>query len=214
MSLSSPATGLILCGGRSSRMGTDKALVELDGRPLLQWVIDALRPLFGEPLLAVGPTERYTDFGVAVVTDVLRDAGPLAGLHAGLRAAPTERVVAVAVDAPLLRPELVRRMLAEAGDADAALPRRADGRWEPLPGVYHRRCLPAIESAVAAGRLRLTGLPDRLTVRAVAESVLREHDPGLLSLINVNTPADRRAVQEAVTRMQAEGGRRSHGDGE
>jgi molybdopterin-guanine dinucleotide biosynthesis protein A len=180
---------LILCGGRSTRMGTDKALVEVAGRPLLAHVIDRLRPVCPDLRLAAGPQTRYTEFGVPVVLDRFHDVGPIAGLHAGLSALSAERAFVTACDMPFVAPAVVRRLFELADGFDAAAPRVA-GRFEPMCAVYGKSCLPAIEAAVAAGRFGLIALLERVRVRTVSEAELRELDPELSSLRNLNTPTE------------------------
>lgn len=184
---------IILCGGRSTRMGQDKALLPLAGRPLIAHVIDRLGPWAAELLLAVGPQARYTELGVPIVVDELPDVGPIAGLHAGLKAMSAERALLVAGDMPLVVPEAARRLVEWAEGFDAVVP-HVGGRYQPTFAVYGRSCRSAIERAVNSGRTALHGFLADVRLRTVFEAELRKLDPDLMSLRNMNTPAD---LQEA-----------------
>ena len=193
MSHAHAATGAILIGGESRRMGRDKADLELAGQTLVECVYLRLRPLVREILLVVRPERRdwaaaLAPDGARVVTDQVPARGPLAGIHAALSAATFERVLVVACDMPQLHPPLLNALLADE-TADVVIPRTGHG-FEPLLAVYGKTCLPAIERSLAAGPCRVpTFFPD-VTVTAWNEDRLRKLDPGLRSLVNVNRPQD------------------------
>ena len=184
-------TGLVLCGGASRRMGRDKALLEWHGRSLIERALEALAPVAGERLLACGRSPRYEELGFSLVLDETEDGGPLAGLEAGLAAAQGAWVVAVACDMPRLTPGLVEGLLEHAGaaDADGAV-YEVDGRVEPLCGVYHRRCLPAVRASLAAGRRRMIDFWSGTTERGTPVRVLRLASPNGSAFANLNTPDD------------------------
>lgn len=159
-------TGVVLAGGEGRRMGGPKAfLAGPDGRPLIDVALGALRTAGATSLTiaarAAAPFEATcAAHGASVVLDRSPDLGPLAGLEAALRGAPTDWVLAVACDMPRLDAALLRRIAETAlahPDASAVVP-RVDGRAEPLHAAYHRRALPVIAAALDATRLRLTDL--------------------------------------------------------
>jgi len=192
-------SALVLCGGKSTRMGTDKALRLIAGKPLLAHVLGVLEPLFDDIVLSVGPVARYDEFGKRTVCDELLGVGPLAGLHAGLRAVRHEAALVVACDMPLVNPRIVGLLIDRLHDFDCVVPRVA-GEYEPMLAVYRRTCVPAIEAALAAGRRRMIGFLDSVRVCVPDEADLRELEADLASLNNVNTPADfeaARAILEA-----------------
>ena len=151
-------TGLILAGGRGSRMGgVDKGLQGLDGRPMVGHVVERLRPQVGGLMISANRhVDEYASFGVPV----LRDAndqfnGPLAGMLAGLEAAQTEWIVCAACDVPLLPRDLVTRLLAAKEDALVALPRSRDGHLQPLFALLHASLRDSLATALAAGDRRV-----------------------------------------------------------
>jgi molybdenum cofactor guanylyltransferase len=196
-----PLTVLILAGGRSTRMGQDKAWLELAGVPLVERVARRLLPLAAELVFSARDPAAFDELiarlpvPARVVVDEYPGAGPLAGLHAGLRAAAYEDVLAVATDMPFVDANLVERMVAACRPADAIIPRLMPPGFdapqpEPLHALYRKSCLPAIEAALNAGRRRLVSFLQDVDVCYLDEDVLRQIDPELKSFRNVNTPEE------------------------
>jgi molybdopterin-guanine dinucleotide biosynthesis protein A len=204
------ATVIILAGGRSSRMGgRPKALLPWAGATLLEHIAAQARAAARETLLVlrseeaallrrvavVGGEGLQAPPGVTGVGDVYAGCGPLGGLHAGLRAARFERCLLVGCDMPFVRPRIMRALLARLSGSDAAVPRTAEGP-HPLVAAYSRRCLAAAEAQLASDDRRMTSLLERVRVRWVTERELRELDPDLRCLVNVNTRQDYRRAME------------------
>lgn len=188
---------VVLVGGRSSRLGTDKALMEVEGSPSARRVMEAVRPLVDSMCLVGGEAERFASWGVSWCPDAASGGGPLAGIVTGLRALDADACFALACDTPLLRTVVLVCLLDaldESPDVDAVVPRLALG-LEPLVAVYTRTALPVLEEALARGERALHRVLGRLRVREVDESTLRRLDWGLASFVNVNTPSDLEAVR-------------------
>lgn len=201
-----PVSGLVLCGGRSTRMGRDKARLDLEGRTLIERAIGVLAPLCahgGEVLLACGADERYGELGPRLCRDRSPGAGPLAGIEAGLAAARPGWVCVLAVDMPRVRPAHFESLLSRArsGGLDVVLARSASGD-EPLLGVYHTRVLGAVRRALAAGERKVTsflnhtlgeslaGDPPARTARVAWHAALESAGDGACFAENLNTPDD------------------------
>ncbi len=183
-------TGIILAGGASRRMGRNKALISLAGQPLVSRVVEALQPLTSEILLVTNDPAAYRFLNLPMVPDEEPGQGPLMGLYSGLRAAPGDLALAIAVDMPFLSPDILGLLLSLASDVDVVIP-RAFGRLHPLCAVYRRAtCLPAIETALRQGQRRLIAFHPLVKVRVVEEPLLREMSPDLRALMNVNTPEE------------------------
>jgi molybdopterin-guanine dinucleotide biosynthesis protein A len=183
-------TAVILAGGRSGRMGFDKALLEFHGQTLLKRQVDLMSHLFAAVLIAGGDLARYPQVPVPTVPDRYPGQGALAGIHAGLREASTERIFVIACDAPFPNDALIRHLVSVAPDADWVVPRTGRG-LEPLFAVYGRNCRAAIESQLAAGLRRIIFLSERVSTVFVEEAELRRFDPDLSSFVNINTPEER-----------------------
>lgn len=182
-------TGLVLAGGASRRMGRDKALLELDGRPLIAIVVERISKVCDEVLIVSGDVGPYGGFGVPVVKDRFRGVGVLGGLHAGLEAASHELALAVGCDMPFLNPDLLRAFVNWAEGYDVALLRRGE-HVEPLHAAYRRTCLPAMEEAIRAGKRRIISFFPNVRVRYVTLSEVEAMEPELRSFRNVNTPEE------------------------
>ena len=203
-------TGIVLAGGRSRRLGQDKALLPWpeanSATTLLAHVHALLATVFAE-VLVVGNREDLAEF--RVVPDVAPVQSSLTGLVSGLQAAQTPLVLAVACDMPFLDVRLLRALIASAtAEWDVAAPLV---RCEPetLHTVYRRRCLPVAQAMLQAGDYRLGRLLGKLRVRTMPVEEVRRFDPALASLENINTPhelATARARARRLTRDAATGG--------
>jgi molybdopterin-guanine dinucleotide biosynthesis protein A len=187
--------GIVLAGGRSTRMGEPKALLDWFGTPLLAHVCERLRPALDGPIVVAAASDQTLPAlprDVEVVRDERGDRGPLEGLAAALRtlAGRADAAYVSATDVPLLVPavvELARSALD--GGFDAAVPRLGE-RMYPLTAAYRLSVLPIAERLLAEERLRALDLVESIAVRWLSEQALRAVDPELDSFRNVNTPAD------------------------
>lgn len=189
------STGLVLAGGTSRRMGRDKAFLELDGRPLIEIVVERMAGVCAEVLIVAGDVRPYAGLGVPLVEDRFRGVGVLGGLHAGLEAAAHELTLAVGCDMPFLNPDLLRAFAGWADGFDVAVLRQGE-YVEPLHGAYRRTCLPAIEAAIRARRRRIVSFFPHVRVRYVTTDDVIPFDPDLRSFRNINTPAEWEATRE------------------
>jgi molybdenum cofactor guanylyltransferase len=186
------AAGIILCGGRSTRMGTSKALLPFGPETMLQRVVRLLGDLVS-PIVAVAAVDQVLPelpADVIVTRDEREGRGPLEGLRAGLKALPAGAGAAyvTSCDVPLLVPGFVRQMLDLAHGYDIAV-MEIDGFPHPLSAVYHRRTLPHVEALLAEDRLRPVFLFDAVNTRRVAPREITA-DPDLRTLWNLNTRED------------------------
>jgi molybdopterin-guanine dinucleotide biosynthesis protein A len=187
-------SAFVLAGGRSSRMGSDKAFIELEGRTLLARALDLLRVITPEVSL-VGPADKFAAYG-AVIEDVFVGCGPLAGIHAALSASMTELNLMLAVDLPFVPQSLLRFIVeqARASDMLVTVPRIAGG-FQPLCAVYRRGFAPLAETALKAGNNKIDALFASTTVRILEEPELGRFAFSACMFENLNTPEDlRRAM--------------------
>src|SRR5438093_7229565 len=145
------ASLLVLAGGDSRRMGRPKAWIEVGDQVLLRYVVERLGPAFSEVVVSFAePEQMEQHLSYRVVFDRKRDAGPLAGLEAGLMAARHDVLFAVACDMPYVTQTTAQLAVAAARNSDAAIARH-DGLFEPVCGAYRKTALPAIVGALDAG---------------------------------------------------------------
>lgn len=177
------ASLLVLAGGRGSRMGRPKAWLEVGDTILLRYVAGRLAPDFEEVIVAFAePEQMEQPVPYRIVFDRIPNAGPLAGLEAGLAAARHDVVFAIACDMPYVELSTARLAVAAARTCGAAIPRH-DGQVEPACGAYRKRSLAAITEALQTGRLKLTEVAESLDV-----TWLEDLDPAQFG--SLNTPAD------------------------
>ena len=194
MSQRAPVTGVILAGGRASRMGgRDKAFAAVDGEPIAARTIRLFRELFPQVLVATTRPERFRTLEVETVVDHVPGAGPLGGIHAAMLASRHPHVFVAACDMPGLDADVIRFLVGRIGATDAIVP-CWENDVEPLHAVYAVRCLPTIEDNLGRGEFGLRELLARLDVDWVSENELRRLDGSTRSLINVNTPEQLAAV--------------------
>lgn len=170
-------------------MGRNKALLEVEGAPLIARVAAVLRPLFASVIVVTGDPETARAAELPALPDAFEGRGPLAGIHAALLhyGAP---VFCVACDMPFLNPAFIAWQCEQLGAREAVVPRIAD-RLEPLHAVYAPACLPVFAAALDEQSVpSLQRVLRGLTVRAISEAEARRFDPSLRLFANWNTPAD------------------------
>jgi molybdopterin-guanine dinucleotide biosynthesis protein A len=185
---------IVLAGGRSSRFGRDKLAEIIDGRPLLDHAIDAVRVVATDIVVVVAPGANLSvPPGVQVARDPVAFEGPLAGLAAGLAEfdASVERVVVVAGDMPSLVPAVLKGLLdLVASGADAAILGH-EGDARPLPMALRRASAePALQRLLGGGERRLRALTGDQGATVIEESAWRAHDPTAATLNDIDTPED------------------------
>ena len=205
--MSADVVGAVLAGGRGRRMGSDKLSLEVDGRTLIRHAVDALRSAGLDVVLVLRPQQPVplTAHTAAIVRDEVEDTGPLAGFQALLRWLSLEWALVVACDQPFLTGDLLRGLLAQRREEVDAIVCRPGDRVEPLPGLYRRSTLEAVEAALARGERSLRELLGSLRLRTVPARTVRCWDPELISFLNVNTPEDlerARALVESAAERQ------------
>lgn len=185
-----PVTGIVLAGGQSRRLGTNKAVVEVGGVRLIERVLAHLRRLSDDLVIVANEAEPYGSLGGRLVADEWPGMGSLGGIYSGLRAARYERGLVAACDMPFLNARLLRAMIELSRDYDVVMPRLNDGRMEPLHAIYGRACLGPMEVQLRQGDLRIINILPHLRVRYLEQSELDALDPQHLSFFNVNTQED------------------------
>ena len=184
-----PLAGLVLCGGSSSRMGRDKALMEIEGLPLVVRIASLVAEVADPVLLAPGSPGRLGDLGYPEVADDPLGVGPLGGLLGGLARSPHQLVATVAVDMPFASPKLLR-LLADLHTGEDAVVPVTDAGVQPLHAVYATTAVAGLRRSRAAGRLALRLALEGLRVRRVEEGEWRSADPTGRFALNVNRPED------------------------
>jgi molybdopterin-guanine dinucleotide biosynthesis protein A len=186
-----PCAGIILAGGRGTRLqGRNKALIDVQGRTVLDRLADLLS-LYFQPLIIVTNQPRdYLLRAEMIVTDLIDRRSSLTGIYSGLFHAPTSHAFVAGGDMPYLKKELVELILEYLDPRwDVVVPVTTAG-YQPLAAVYSRRCLPVMARNLTQNRCKVSAVYSALKVQEVPEARLRQADPELVSFFNINTPAD------------------------
>lgn len=164
---------ILLAGGKSSRMGSEKGLVDFGGKPMVAPILEALQ-CFTSSILMVANHPAYGQFGHGVIGDEYREKGPLAGIVTGLRHSTLDLNFVLGCDTPLVPPRLLHWMLDSYQD-EAVVALTFEGRIQPLVGLYHRKALPTMERLLHKGQLKL-----RIALEELQAAVLdpQRHFPG------------------------------------
>ena len=194
-------TGIVLAGGHSTRMGRDKAQVGLQGKTLLQRVLEALSAACTDLIVVTSAEGLQGHQNLAgrarLVADISPERGPLGGLQTGLQEARNDFALAVGCDSPFLQPDLLWLVGRAAVEKDAALP-VIGGVPQTLLGAYSRNCLSVIDGLLAEGNPGLRHLLPLVEVAYLTESEVLAADPSLLSFFNVNSEADLQRAEQLM----------------
>lgn len=180
---------VVLAGGKSSRMGTDKAFVPILGRPLIEEVLARITGLGAETLIVTNRPEAYRTLGLPLVADILPAQGALGGIYTAIHAAHSPYTLVVACDMPFLNRDLLAYLISLRAGYDVVVP-RLGGIPEPLHAVYGKNCLEPIRRSLESGVRKITAFFPEVRVRYVDEAEINRFDPAHLSFININTPAE------------------------
>jgi molybdenum cofactor guanylyltransferase len=184
-----PVTALVLCGGKSRRMGRPKAFLPFEGTTMVNHVLNKVRDLFSEVLLVANEPSNYEDFGVDVVKDILPYRGPLGGILSGLLVAKHEYAFVLACDMPLVDKRLIREMTAARHGKDVVVLAHDLG-VEPLLGLYSKNCIKPLEESLFAGHLSLQEFLSGLNAQTFEYDSDYSNREDLPAFFNINTPQD------------------------
>jgi len=182
-------TGFILAGGKSTRMGADKAFVMLEGRTLLARMLELAQSVCADVMI-VGNRAKFAAFA-PVVEDIFPGCGPLAGIHAALRSSQTDLNLMLGVDMPFVSVALLEFLIARGREprATVTLPRTGDG-FQPLCAIYRRAFADSVETALRAGRYKIDALFEKMQTQVIEEEELRAAGFSPELFRNLNAPQD------------------------
>jgi molybdopterin-guanine dinucleotide biosynthesis protein A len=180
-------TGVILAGGKSSRYGKNKALVEVRGIPLIERALIAMRSIFHHVIIITNTPDEYAYLKLPMHQDIIKGLGPLGGIYTGLKMIPNHAGFFVACDMPFLNPELIRYMVEIKADFDVVVP-RISGKIEALHGLYTDRCRGKIKRLIDSRTYQIFRFFPEVSVRYVNDQEVRSIDPDLRSFLNINRP--------------------------
>jgi molybdenum cofactor guanylyltransferase len=194
----SSITGVILVGGKSRRMGRDKAFLEIEGVPIFERVLSAMGENFASILLVGNGPERFTGYPLAPQPDIYPGSA-LGGLYTGLFLAETDLIFVASCDIPFPSAHLIRHLSSLADGFDAVVPRTGD-LYEPLFAVYRKTCLEPMRRLLEQGNFRIYDFYPEISIRYVDDGEIERLPGGSRSLVNINTPEEfARCIEQTET---------------
>ncbi len=158
-------TAIILSGGKSSRMGEDKGLMSLDGKPMAMHVINTVKPLVDD-IMIISNQEGYDLFGYRVYSDLIKNAGPLAGIYTGLKHTKTDKNIVLSCDVPFVTKEVLVELINNCKDQDVTICEN-DGRTHQLIGVYNKSCADYFKQELANNQRKIKLAIQKLNFKIV-----------------------------------------------
>ena len=181
-------TGIVLAGGRSSRMGEDKSLMRLNGKTLIEYSIDALRPIC-EKVIISSNNPNYDFTGCEVWPDELPDQAPIIGIYSCLKRSKTELNIILSCDIPLMSASMIGFLLAKSAEYDITVPVHDNGQIEPLCGVYKKSSQEILKEFIESGNFRLNDCIRSASYQFIpVDAQIPCNTPNLF--LNINTPSD------------------------
>jgi molybdopterin-guanine dinucleotide biosynthesis protein A len=190
-------TGIILAGGKSRRMGENKAFIDAGGVPLFERVFRVFKEIFSEIIIVTNDARPFKRYEARLQKDLILNKGALGGLYTGLFHSPSYHAFCTACDMPFLNPWVIKYMIEERDEYDVIIPKTHDG-LHPLHAIYSKNCLNPMRQLLSRDDLRIVNFFRRVRVRYIEEREIREFDPHMRSLINVNTEEEMETVREIL----------------
>lgn len=181
-------SGAVLAGGKSSRIGTDKALLKLDGQTLIERAVSTLRPYTGDPIIITNASDKYKFLNLSVYSDIIADTGPLGGILTALEKSNTTHCLVLACDLPFVSGELIKILCNQGLVHDISVVDAGFG-VEPLCAVYSKRCISPIRKQLDLGQYRVTNFYHYVDVKVIYLEQLNKIFTQE-TLLNINTPKD------------------------
>ncbi|MCA0133171.1 molybdenum cofactor guanylyltransferase [Winogradskyella alexanderae] len=184
-------TGIILAGGKSSRVGEDKGLLLLNGKPMIQYSIDALKPFVSE-IIIVSDNPNYDVFSLRRINDITKNSGPVAGICSGLEASSNDNNLVLSCDIPLITPEILEMLIYAIDDTSEIIQVESKGKSMPLIAFYKRQVKDCFNKLLIANERRL-----RVAIESCNYKNIELKKEQELCTTNVNTIKDLKAIENA-----------------
>jgi len=183
-------TGIILAGGKNSRMGINKAFLEIDGTRLIDNILAVYQKIFPEIIIVTNDPLSYTEFSdTVVVTDIYKEKGALGGIYTGLFYATYDYSFVAACDMPFLNEDFIIYLTEQIDKFDIVVPQLSDG-FQPLHAIYSRNCLSHIKKLLIANKLKIAGFYKEVRLLSIPEEKIKPFNKDGRLFLNVNTRKD------------------------
>lgn len=184
-------TGAILAGGKNSRMGADKALLKVEGKNIIERIIQELQTVV-EEIIIISNVRIYDYLGCKVHNDIIKNCGPMGGIHAALTYSETEKNLIVSCDMPFISKNIFDIIIDGSDECDVAIPEHGKGKPEPLCAMYSKSCLNKFSKLLEKGDWKLK---DALKYFSVKTINFTEHELPKNYFLNINTPEEYQVIK-------------------
>lgn len=185
-------TGIILAGGKSSRMGTDKGLLKIENKTFVEYVIDAVKSLVDD-IIIVSDNPDYDQFGFERIDDIIKEAGPVAGLYAGLKHSKTENNLVLSCDVPMIKTEILKLLVDTDYEQFDVTQIQSQSKTMPLIALYKKQCMNRCFELLEMGERRLRVAVNQLKTKTILiDSEWNQY------VKNVNTKDDLKKIKDAT----------------
>ena len=186
-------TGIILSGGKNTRMGTNKAFIRVGRERLIDRTVRIFKEVFKEVILVTNSPLEYLDQDVKIAVDIIKEKGALGGIYTGLFYSTFDYSFVSACDMPFLNKSFIEYMIDNVGHHDIAVPNLPDGP-QPLHAIYSRKCLYPIKKHIDMDRLKITSVYKRLKTLKIPADIIKSFDPEGRMFFNVNSKDDLKSL--------------------
>jgi molybdopterin-guanine dinucleotide biosynthesis protein A len=183
-------TGIILAGGKSSRMGMEKGLVKFKNKPLIQYAIDTLGPACGQIIISSN-SNAYQYTGLRIIPDEVRGIGPVGGIHACLNASATNDNIVLSCDTPFINKALIGHLIQNHQGALAAVPWFGNDKYEPVSAYYHKDFAKVLAAFIRDKNYKLPDIFNKVKITKLRMEGLDFYYPGLFYNINSREDIER-----------------------
>ena len=191
-------TGIILAGGKSTRIGVNKALLKIGRKTIIDNIISRISPLFSKIILITNYPDEFCFLkknSISLFPDVISGANSMGGIYSGLSHSKTRYNFLFACDMPFVNPELVSYMIKGIQGNDIVIPEGKTG-YEPLHAIYSKNCLKSFKKLIQKGDLKITNIFKFVKVKVITQKEVSRFDPEGIAFFNVNTMADYNKIKE------------------
>jgi molybdenum cofactor guanylyltransferase len=179
-------TGVILAGGKNSRMGLDKGMLEVNGRKIVERIMDVMKPQVNE-LIIISNGKNYDNLGYAIYSDLIKECGPMGGIYTALKYSKTEKILVISCDMPFISENVLSLLAHEAANAQVVVPQHGIHKIEPLCAVYSKSCFSKFAHLIKEEEWKLM---DALKYFKVKKLYFSDDEKPEHIFLNINTPAE------------------------
>jgi len=188
-------TGIILAGGKNTRIGEDKSFIKVGNQTMIERIVSTLSAIFHDIIIISNSPESYSSLNCKISPDIVPEKNSLGGIYTGLKVSSTDYNFIFACDMPFLNENLIKFMIHSIEDVDIVIP-RTDRGCEPLHAIYSKKCIPPIKKQIEKNNLRIIDFFPSVRVKEIEQRDIEKFDSLHTAFLNLNTRQDITKAQE------------------